>query len=283
MSSSSTTNPPSLINGKYADRLDSTDRGLAYGHGLFETIRLCRGKPTLWQEHMDRLLEGCKRLAIDVPDRLVADLADDISALAADDKDGVIKIMVTAGSGGRGYASPSVTHTQRIVRLFPLPEYPADRTEGVRVITCDYQLGVNPRLAGLKHLNRLDQVLARAEWQDTAIAEGILCDQQGYVIEGTMSNIFAVKDEQLLTPKLNQAGVRGVMRDFILRYAAEQGLQVREVMMTVAEFKDCDELFLTNSVIGLWPITEWEGVRYSKGTVTQKIKSRIDQLFIEGV
>lgn len=281
--SSPTTLPRTLINGKSCDSLSISDRGLAYGHGLFETIRLNEGSPVLWEQHMERLKKGCERLAIDVPAQLASSLMMDISQLCGLEKEGVIKITITAGSGGRGYAAPEVTNTQRIVSLFSLPVYPSDRSEGVKVISCHYQLPLNPRMAGMKHLNRLDQVLARAEWQDATIAEGIVCDLNGKVVEGTMSNVFAVKEGVLLTPELSQAGVQGIMRDFVLESAAAMGLESREVSLGVDEFKDADELFLTNSVIGLWPITQWDDLCFDKGPTTEIIQARINRLLTEGV
>jgi len=278
----SLTLPRTLINGQNCDSLAISDRGLAYGHGVFETIRLCQGRPVLWKQHMERLQQGCTRLGIDVSEHLDSELMKEVRHLCELDTEGVIKIIVTAGSGGRGYAAPQVTDSQRIVTLFPLPEYPADRSEGVSVITCNYRLPLNPQLAGMKHLNRLDQVLARAEWQDSATAEGIVCNTNGSVVEGTMSNLFAVKDGVLLTPDLQQAGVKGIMRDFILQRAAAMGLESKEVSLTVDEFKEADELFLTNSVIGLWPITQWDDQRYCKGVTTGIFQTRIERLLKEG-
>ena len=169
--------PKTLVNGESCNTLGVSDRGLAYGHGVFETIRLCHGRPVLWEQHMERMLQGCARLGITVPDQLDTLLTKDVSCLCGSDTDGVIKIIISAGSGGRGYAAPEITDSQRIVSLFPLPSYPIERAEqGIKVITCHYRLPNNPQLAGMKHLNRLDQVLARAEWQDPDVAEGIVLD-----------------------------------------------------------------------------------------------------------
>ena len=282
-SSFSSSLPRTLINGESCDSVAVSDRGLAYGHGVFETILLHQGRPVLWEQHMQRLQQGCARLGIDAPTSLDSELTKEVGRLCEQDTGGVIKIIVTAGSGGRGYASSAQMNPQRIVTLFPLPEYPADRAEGVNVITCNYRLALNAQLAGMKHLNRLDQVLARGEWQDTNIAEGIVCDSNGTVVEGTMSNLFAVKGGVLLTPSLEQAGVRGIMRDFILQSADDMGLERREVNYTVAEFKQAEELFLTNSVIGLWPIKQWDEQRYYKGTITGVFQARIERLLSEGI
>ena len=272
--------PRTLVNGESRNTLAVSDRGFAYGQGVFETIRICNGQPTLWQQHLLRLQQGCQRLAIVLPSDIEQLLRQDVDSLCQAGEEGVIKVIVTAGSGGRGYAAPEAMQAQRIVSLFPLPNYPAARSEqGIRVITCNYRLPLNPQLAGIKHLNRLDQVLARAEWQDSAIAEGIVLDVNGQVIEGTMSNLFAVQDGVLITPVLEQAGVRGVMRGFILDTAQTMGLESREVSLGADEFKNADEVFISNSVIGLWPVLEWDAVRFSKGPVTSALLARIEPLF----
>lgn len=280
--SSSSKLPRTLINGKACDTLGVQDRGLAYGHGLFETIRLSRGRLLLWEQHFARLQQGCQRLGINVSPELNTQLVADIEQLCDGCPDAVIKIIITAGSGGRGYAPPQQTATRRIVSLFALPEYPADRAEGVKVISCRYQLPLNPRLAGIKHLNRLDQVLARSEWQDAAIAEGIVCDLNGKVVEGTMSNLFAVKNGELLTPELSQAGVKGIMRDFVLQRAKDMGMESREVSFDIDQFKAVDELFLTNSVIGIWPIRQWDEQSFCQGNSTGVFQARVKQLMNEG-
>jgi len=214
-----------------------------------------------------------------VPDHLDTLLVKEVRRLCGPDTDGVIKIIITAGSGGRGYAAPEIIACQRIVSLFPLPSFPAERVEqGIKVITCDYRLPHNPRLAGIKHLNRLDQVLARSEWQDPDIAEGIVLDSENNVVEGTMSNLFVVKGGVLFTPTLEQAGVKGVMRDFVIEAALSMGLQTCEVSLGVDEFKEAEEVFVTNSVIGLWPVRQWDKQSYDKGVTTEALQQRIERL-----
>jgi 4-amino-4-deoxychorismate lyase len=276
--------PNTLINGERCETLAVSDRGLAYGHGVFETIRVSNGHPVLWKQHMERLQQGCAKLGITVPEQLSTLLMNDLSQLCCDVVDAVIKVIITAGTGGRGYAPPKITDSQRLVTLFPLPSYPVERSEqGVQVITCDYRLPHNARLAGIKHLNRLDQVLARSEWQDSEIAEGIVLDIENNVIEGTMSNVFAVIDGILTTPILTQAGVKGVMRDFILESALSMGIQSREVVLSVADFKNAAEVFVCNSVIGLWPIKQWDQQHYSKGVITDSLQQRVAHLFSQDI
>lgn len=274
--------PKTLVNGKPGDTLSVYDRGTAYGHGLFETVLICHGRPQLWDEHMRRLLEGCSRLGLQLPTQFESILIQEVWQLCEADTEGVIKIIITAGSGGRGYLAPQEMHCQRIVSLFPVPVYPETHaSEGVQIRTCQYRLSDNSQLAGIKHLNRMDQVLARSEWQDPAIAEGIVTDSRGYAIEGTMSNLFAVQDGMLLTPSLQQCGVKGVMRDYVLSIANAMGMQTQEVDFSVDEFKCADEIFLTNSIIGLWPVKQWDGQRYYPGIITGVFQQRIERLDVE--
>lgn len=276
--------PKTLINGESSNTLAISDRGLAYGHGIFETIRLSHGRPILWEQHMARMLQSCSRLGIKTPKNLSRLLIKDVWGLCSSDTDGVIKIIITAGTGGRGYSRPEIADTQRIVTLFPMPDYPTENADqGVKVITCNYRLPHNPRLAGMKHLNRLDQVMARSEWQDPDIAEGIVLDCEDNVVEGTMSNLFAIKDGILLTPSLEQSGVKGIMRNFVVETALAMGLETREVSLGLDEFKKADELFVTNSVIGLWPIRQWDKQRYYKGVTTEVLQRRIERLCDEKV
>lgn len=270
-----------LVNGLPDATIDISDRGFSYGHGVFETIRTSAHRPLLWQLHIGRLKRGCSVLKINLPDNIEAILLDDISRLLEHSRHdhSVVKLTITAGSG-RGYAPPENPEYQRVVSLLPLIEYPESAYEyGVEVRTCDYRLPRNPVLAGIKHLNRLDQVLARAEWQNDAIAEGIMLDSGNIVIEGVMTNLFGCVDGKLITPNLDKAGVWGTMRDYLLSYANEQDLQTEVLTLTEAEFRQSDELFICNSVIGVLPIRKWGDRLYSPGKITRSIQARVNRLF----
>jgi 4-amino-4-deoxychorismate lyase len=170
---------------------------------------------------------------------------------------GVVKLVVTRGSGVRGYCPPAEPAPRRIVTGLPWPERdPACWTRGVRVRWCLTRLGRNPVLAGLKHLNRLEQVLARAEWDDDSIAEGLMMDEGGRVIGGTQTNLFAATRDGFATPALTECGVAGVMRRAFGAWAAERGLVVAERMLTPADLDAGGSLLLTNSLIGAWPVRE---------------------------
>jgi 4-amino-4-deoxychorismate lyase len=245
--------PRVLVNGIAADRLPVSDRGLQYGDGLFETVAVRGSAPCLWRAHLERLFRGARRLGIRCPpDDL---LLRECRRLTDHHPICVLKIILTRGSGGRGYHPPARPRPTRILMRYPWPDHPRVwYEEGVDVVFCRTPLGSNPTLAGIKHLNRLEQVLARAEIRDPRIAEGLMCDGEGRVIGGTMSNLFAVAGDRLLTPGLTTSGIAGTVRAEVLRLAGASGLEVVEADLTPAELAAADGMFLTNSLIGVWPV-----------------------------
>jgi 4-amino-4-deoxychorismate lyase len=211
------------INGILSSSVSTLDRGFNYGDGVFETILCVAAKPTLWQLHKERLEYGLQKLSISLDIAMVESLKDDfIKAVVASEiiKDGVLKIVVTRGEGSRGYA-PVDCQPNVVISWFSTPEYCAAKHEhGVSAKICKIQLGVNPQLAEIKHLNRLEQILAAQELQTTNSEEGILLDTDAHIIEAVSKNIFFSKNNQLYTPLLKRAGVKGVMRDYIINHVA---------------------------------------------------------------
>ena len=261
-----------LVNGKPSQTLNTRDRGLQYGDGLFETLAIVEGQARHWPLHMQRLAKGCEHLGLPVP----PSLATESDQLCAGVKQGVLKIIVTRGVGGRGYRPPQPCHPSRYLEVFPWPDYPsANAITGVTIRLCETRLGINPALAGIKHLNRLEQVLARSEWQDMAIAEGLMRDVQGHIIEGTMSNLFIVKDGVLMTPDLSGCGVAGITRGRILALAAGIGLRANVRPLSLTDLRGADEVFLCNSLIGIWPVCrllDTRSVQYLVGQATMQVK-----------
>jgi len=251
-----------LINGQPADTVSAADRGLAYGDGLFRTIELVAGRPRLWRWHYARLQDDCRRLRLPCPDEAL--LLGELSACSANVERAVAKVVITRGTGKRGYAMPSDAAPTRIVSAAAWAGYPATLVEhGVTVRVCELRLAQQPHLAGIKHLNRLENVLARSEWDDPAIFEGLLCDADGRVIEGTMSNAFYVRDGQLCTPALDQCGVSGALRAWLVEQAAQSGLPVLETRPLLAELLGANEVFLCNSLLGIVPVAELAQQRWS--------------------
>lgn len=260
----------SWVDGRPAAYLPLGDRGLAYGDGLFETLLVRRGSPTLLTEHLQRLRLGCARLGLRLDEPLVRD---ELLAFCAELGEGVAKLILTRGDGLRGYAPPAEAAPRRLLLASPLPTYPSTHAEqGIELYPCALRLAEQPALAGLKHLNRLEQVLARAEWQDARYAEGLLRDQVGRVVEGVFSNLFLVSDGRLLTPALERCGVAGVMRAALLREAAARGLvcEVRDIAHD--EMLAAQEVFLCNSVYGVWPVRRLQSHTWSPGPVTRKLQ-----------
>lgn len=278
---------PILINGRFDTRLDPRDRGLAYGHGLFETLLLMHGKPVAWEAHSERLQRGAQRLGIPLGDRFTDLLIQDIDCLIGQYSDAeiperlVLKVILTRGAGGRGYAVVGDMPVNRIVSLSDYPAYPGDpASEGIRTVACNTRLARSEQLAGIKHLNRLEQVLARAEWDDPAIREGLVCDTDGCLVEGTMSNLFWIKADTLFTPDLRYSGVAGIIRQQILAVATDLGLTAEIVSAPLSALQTADELFVCNSVIGLWPVTECivsDHLTYQwpVGPTTRRIQQRL--------
>jgi 4-amino-4-deoxychorismate lyase len=154
--------------------------------------------------------------------------------------------------------------------------YPSAFLQGIKTRLCEHTVPDNQYLAGLKHLNRLDQVIARNEWSQTDIVEGLMFDQAGHLVEGIMSNIFAVKDNMLFTPVLDRCGVEGVMKNYIGNVAC------RELAITLLSqpfdfsINEVDELFICNSVFGVWPVVEIvDYCRFNVGDITKDIQNFI--------
>jgi 4-amino-4-deoxychorismate lyase len=242
-----------LIDGVPDTAVPVTDRAFQYGDGLFETIRLVAGQLSLWRLHRERLESGARTLGIPLDLQCVeqhcAVLTQGIAA-------GVVRITVSRGDSLRGYAPLADAHPRIVCALYPAaaPD-PRPYVQGVRVRLCDTRLAEQPRLAGLKHLNRLEQVLARQEWSTSEFAEGLMLDVAGRLIEGTFTNVFLVLDDRICTPRLDRCGVAGVMRRYLLEQRpGMDGHTVSECDLWPRDIEAARECFVTNSLIGIWPV-----------------------------
>ena len=260
-----------LIDGQPASRIAAEDRGLLYGDGLFETLAVEGGRPLCWARHIRRLRQGARRLALPWQVELASLLKREALALCRERERAVLKIVLTRGVGKRGYRPPVPAVPTRILILGPASVPDDGRRHGVTLRFCATRLAEQPRLAGIKHLNRLEQVLARQEWDDTNVAEGLMLDTRGRVVSGTMSNLFLVRANGLHTPALHRCGVAGVMRAQVLEIARRLRLQPRQTDLTPEDVLAAEELFLTNSLIGLWPVCRLEDRRFCPGPVAARI------------
>lgn len=242
----------SLVNGQQAEHISIRDRGFQYGDGCFETVRILFNKPILWSEHLKRLKYACKTLQLSVNfDLLKSEVAQLIRVNKATNV--ILKIIITRGEGGRGYAPAVQSDCTRILQLI---DYVAPSTSsGARVVVCRHRLSSNSFLGGIKHLNRLDQVLASAQIPADC-DEGLCMDEAGYVIEGCRSNLLFAIDNKLVSPDLSKSGVEGVMLDHLIDEFGVKGIAVIRRTISMSELKRADEILLCNSVFGVWPIAE---------------------------
>jgi len=264
-----------LVNGIPGNTISIRDRGLLYGDGVFRTLRAAQGKALHWPLHYLKLQHDCAALGIDCPDEAL--LCAELDKVLAQHPDGVVKLIITRGEGARGYAPSAGAEPTRIWDFSPVPDYPGEwAAQGIKARVCSLRLSPQPRLACVKHLNRLENVLAAAEWSNSEIAEGLLLDADGNVIEGTRSNLFLVSQGKLITPDLSRCGVAGIQHGRVMAWALQHGitLQVRDIALD--EVLYADELFVVNSIIGLLPISELEQHHWSDFTIAMQIRQYLE-------
>jgi 4-amino-4-deoxychorismate lyase len=262
-----------LVNGQPTG-LDPADRGLAYGDGLFETMALSAGRIRWLDYHLERLQGGCQRLQIGPIDW--SELRREIAAACEQRDRRVVKLIVTRGPGARGYKPPERAQPTRIVAISSWPEYPPENyTRGISLRTLTLRLGENPALAGLKHLCRLEQVLAQLELRGGDAEEGLVLDTSGFVVGGTSCNVFMVRESEIVTPSLRRCGVKGVMRRAVLESAAQASIRAVERDLTLADLAQADEVFVTNALFGIWPVTRLDDRHLRAGTHTATLMRRL--------
>lgn len=244
-----------LLNGAPVAESLVRSRALHYGDGVFRTLLKYEGQLLDWKLQFLKLAHDAEALGLLAP---AADLLlEEAGTLSAATPSSVIKILLLRSGAGRGY-TPQTRQADRLLLGYPLPAYPAQHwQQGIAAFRCALRLGRQPALAGIKHLNRLEQVLASRDWPDGAV-EGILCDERGAPVCGTRSNLFWVRDGLLHTPALDACGVAGMMRDKVLACATALGLTVQIGTRPWSKLLDADEAFVCNSLIGIWPLRSLE-------------------------
>jgi 4-amino-4-deoxychorismate lyase len=267
----------SWVDGREAGEISALDRGLHYGDGLFETMACVGGGVRFLGEHLQRLASGCERLGIPAPDAAL--LRREIAVATAGAPQAVLKLILTRGAArARGYAATGEEQPTRVLLRYPGPLSVADAPEGVRVRIARLRLAENPALAGIKHLNRLEQVLARFEWTDPAIAEALMFSVSGALVSGTMSNVFLVRQGKLLTPRLDRCGVAGVMRAVVAALASQAGIDFEKRVLGAEDLREAQELFLTNALTGIRPIRDLAGRALGVGPLTQRLQHALAPL-----
>lgn len=250
------------------------DRGIQYGDGLFETIAIRKGEPRLWSLHSSRLARGCEALSIRMPSD--EELADGIAhAIRSSDVSAdfcIVKIIVTAGESQRGYGRAASTAPNVLFGAFASAPLPVSYyRNGIETTVCRTRLGMNSPTAGLKTLNRIEQVLARSELLENKRFEGLTLDADDHVICGTMSNVFLVKENLITTPPVDSCGVAGVMREHVMACLANSGRDVRLEKVKQSALGDVDEVFVSNSQFGVLPVASCDSTQWGVGKVTQDV------------
>lgn len=252
-------NPLVMIDGTMNASLNTMDRGLLYGHGLFETIRVVNGRLPLLDYHLTRLTRDAPQLSIGIPDTaLLRDQIVDLLMHASDQwqcdrlkLQANLKILVTAGFGGRGYRTSGELKPCVILQLF---ERHLELPTKIRVKVCSATLATSS-LGGIKHCNRLEQVLAARELDDGQFFEGLMGTEQGFIIEGVTSNVFVLSNAKMSTPVVERCGVAGVMRQYLLDHAYPS-LDIAILPVSVDSLTSADQLFIVNSNWGVLAVDE---------------------------
>jgi 4-amino-4-deoxychorismate lyase len=261
-----------LVNGCASADISVNDRGFQYGDGLFETVEVLNGRAVFLGQHIERLISGCSRLKLPAPD--IGGLVASVNDLCKYEKAAVLKIIMTRGCGGRGYRQPDSVAPTLVLSISPFPEHPESYSkQGIVARFCATPLGLNPALAGVKHLNRLEQVMARAEWDSVDIQEGIMLDGNNHVIEGTMTNLFYITGGAAFTATLRCAGVAGIIRTILMQLLSQNSIKIVEHDFCKETLLAADEVFVCNSIIGIWPVKQIENVTFQVGDMTQQLQS----------
>ena len=263
-----------LINGEASDAIDVDDRAVQYGDGVFETIAIRHAKARFWPLHFERLQSSCARLSLGAPDeaQLKGELDMALKVSSADPAFAVAKIIISAGQGPRGYRRPRGASNTRMVRVFESRPRPrSDYEKGVAVTRCQTRLAQQPQLAGIKTLNRLEQVLGQNELHDTEFAEGLMLDTGDRLVCGTMSNVFLVKKNKVYTPAITRCGVSGVMRRKVVEVMEGYDIDYEVIDVGRDAVSSADELFISNSQFGVLPVRQYGETRFVPGKQTLRI------------
>ncbi len=259
-----------LVDGTETDCISVTDRALQFGDGCFTTALVLNGQVVRINDHLQRLQQACHRLAIPFSDWSVTE--QEMQRLATGHSRGVVKVLLSRGSGGRGYAVSGCDQPRRMISVSAYPDhYIRWREQGIRLATSPVRLGLNPALAGIKHLNRLEQVLIRQFIDSAGVDEALVLDYHGRIVECCTANIFWRCGEEIFTPRLDEAGVDGTMRRYLIRLLTAQGYAVQQTVADASVLQAADEVFICNSLMPVVPVISIDGRNYAPGLLTRKL------------
>lgn len=243
-------------------------RSCLYGDGLFETMVFRAGHLCWWSHHWLRLQTGLKRLGYPVLDeqRVWQSLTPVLTTLT---QDSLIRLTVTR-MGQRGYRAETDAEMLIEVQASPLPAQ-VWHGQGIKARWCKTTWAQQPLLAGIKHMNRLEQVLARSEWSDSTIAEGLVCDTQGQVISGSMSAILLRFGKTVLAADITQTGIDSVARRVVMEALPQLGYEPMVQALSKKDVMMSDEVLVMNVVQGVGSIAELDGVTFSEVSLTETL------------
>jgi 4-amino-4-deoxychorismate lyase len=265
------------VDGARAETVPTDDRGLHYGDGLFETVLVRGGRPRFLELHLARLSSGCARLAI--PFQAESAVRAEIAASCAHAPPlAVLKIIVTRGSATRRGYAPDGETPRRVVCLYESAPLPAELRAGVDLVFATGSMSEHPGLAGLKHLSRLENVWAAGEARAVGAFDAVMRTAAGQLVSGAMSNLFVVRSGRVQTPRVDRAGVAGVLRQVVLRECPALGIAASEQTLGMADLVSADEVFVTNARIGVVPVRRVGEHACRMGSMTSRLAGHLETL-----
>ena len=260
--------PLVIINGEVKSNVSIFNRNMQYGDGLFETCVAKDNKVLFWDNHFSRLNNGCDRLNI----KKIANsvwLEDIKKALSlSSEKNCIVKLILSRGNSLRGYSYSKDIEPVRVVIVSQMNEYKTKETYSLEFAISGFHS--NPNLAGIKHCNRLEQILARTNMMAD---EAIMLDENQSVVSVTQGNIYLIFGNKLITPKLERCGVIGSRRSIILELSRLTNLEVREEDISIKQLEKANEVFVSNSLIGIQPVTLIGDYYLTNNPITEKISA----------
>jgi 4-amino-4-deoxychorismate lyase len=260
------------INGIQQTELSARDRAVQFGDGCFTTAAVKNGKVVLLDAHLQRLKDSCERLLMNAPD--LQQLAAEMCQAASGHAQAVLKVILTPGAGGRGYSRAGCNSPTRIISLSPWPQhYNTLQQQGAVLMTSPVRLARSPLLAGIKHLNRLEQVLIRHHLDQTGADEALVLDTQGTVVECCAANLFWRKGGNVFTPHLENAGVDGIMRRYLMAQMGAFGQTCQLIDGSREEVLNADEVVICNALMPVLPVRQIDDVSFTARSLYQQLRA----------
>lgn len=269
-----------IVNGRQQQHITIADRAFQYGDGCFTTMAFRNSQLEFFDAHIARLKLACDSLLIDFDKWL--DLESCIVDSIQSQSDCVVKVMITRGEGGRGYNPAGAVKPNYVISHHPIPaNYTLWQTQGISLTTSPIHLAQQPLLAGIKHLNRLEQVLVKQKLAETSYDDAVVCDLQQQIVETSVGNLFWYMKDVWFTADLTESGVEGVMRNQIIAVMRENGIECRVVSQDISVLQDAQELFVCNSLMVLVPVTSLFNPNNQKTTHFMVDKTKVIQQYLQ--